>query len=101
MVGDDNPYVLVFEFGNDVLNVLHRNRVDSGERLIKQDELRIDSKGPCNLTTTSLTSGELVTITLAHFVQVKLVKQVLKALLALCLCEVRGHLHHGHDVVLH
>ena len=56
VVSDDDTDILVFEFGDDELNVLHSNRVYSGERFVKQDELRVNGKGTGNLAAASLTS---------------------------------------------
>ena len=56
VVGDDYAYVLVLQLGDDVLDVLDGNRVDSGERLVKQDELGVYRKGAGNLAAASLAS---------------------------------------------
>lgn len=42
---------------NDMLNILDRNRVDTGKRLIQQDEGRVGGKCPGHLRTAALTSG--------------------------------------------
>ena len=94
MVGDDYSYVLVFQLRDDVLDVFHSNRVHSRERLVQQDEFWVYGKSPGNLAAASFTSGELVAVTFADFVQVEFVQQAFKPLLALFLGKLFGHFHH-------
>ena len=101
VVGDDDTDILVFQFCDDVLDVLHGDRVDTGKRLIEKDELGVDGKCTCNLATAALTTGKLDALALAHLMEVELIEKVLQTLQSLFLCELLGHLHHGHDVVLH
>ena len=42
VVGDENADVAVFQLPDDVLDVFHGNRVDSGKGLVEHDELRFD-----------------------------------------------------------
>ena len=56
VVGDYDTDVLILELGDDVLDIFHRNRVDSGKRLVKKDELRVNGKSAGDLATTTLTS---------------------------------------------
>ena len=100
MVRDDDPDILVLELGNDILDILHGNRVHTRERLVQKNELRVDGKSPRYLATPSLTSGELDSETLPDLGQIELVNQRLETLLTLLPGHV-GKLHHGHDIVLH
>ena len=100
MVGDDDTDVLVLQFRDDELDVLHGYRIHTGERFIQQDELRVDGKGAGDLAASSLTSGQLDSKALAHLREIELIDQILKSLLPLRLGHIR-HLHHGHYVVLH
>ena len=59
MVGDDDSDILVLKLCYDVLDILHSDRIDSGERLVKKNELRVDGKSPGDLATAALTSGKL------------------------------------------
>ena len=88
VVGDDDSDILVFELCDDVLDVFNRNWIDTGKRLIKQDELRIDGQGAGNLAAAALTTGKLDSLALAHLVEVELVEQIFKSLLALLLGEL-------------
>ena len=54
VVGDDDADILVLELGDNVLDVLDRDRVNSRERLIQKDEFRIDGKGPGYFAASSL-----------------------------------------------
>ena len=41
MIGDEHPDPSVAKMENDLLDIGDRNRIDSGERLVKEDELRL------------------------------------------------------------
>ena len=56
MVSDNDADIAVFELGDDVLDILDCNRVDSCERLIQKNEFRIDGKGAGNLAASPLSS---------------------------------------------
>ena len=75
VVGDDHTDILVFQFGDDELYVFDGDRVDSGERLVKQDELGVDGECPCNLAAASLASRELDSEALAYLREIELVDQ--------------------------
>ena len=98
MVGDDDSDVLVLQLGDDVLDVLHGDRIDSRERLVQEDELRVDREGAGYFAAAPFTSGELDSETLADLREVEFVYQVLKSLLPFPLGHL-GHLHHRHNVV--
>ena len=100
MVGDDDSDILVLEFGDDVLDILYSDRVDTCKRFIEKDELRVDGQGAGYFATAALTTGKLDTLALADLVEVELIKKVFQTLLPLLLSELLGHLHDGHDVVL-
>ena len=99
MVGDDDADILVFERGDDRLDVLHGDRVHASERLVEQDEGRVDRHGACDLGTAPLAARELDAQALAHLLQAELLDEGLDALL-LVLLRVGGHFEHGADVVL-
>ncbi len=67
MVGDDHADVLVFEFGDDVLDIFNSDGVDTGERLVKENEFRVNCESASDFTTSSLSSGELDSEALAYF----------------------------------
>ena len=73
MVGDDDTDILVFEFGYNMLDILHGYRVHSGERFVQQDELRIYGQSPGNLAAAAFAPGKLYPETFADLVQVELV----------------------------
>ena len=71
-----------------VLDILDGDRIDSCKRLVKEYELRVYGKRTGNLAAAALSSGKLDTLALAHLMEVELVEQVFKALLALLLGEL-------------
>ena len=56
MIGDDHTDILVLEFRYDVLDILDSDRVDSGKRFVKKNELRVDGKRAGYLATATLSS---------------------------------------------
>ena len=74
VVCDDNSDILVFELGDDILDILDSNRVHTGKRLIEQDEFRVYGKCACNLATAALSSGKLDSLALADLMKIELVK---------------------------
>ena len=54
VVSNDDADILVLELRNNILDILHRNRIDTGKRLIQKDELRVNGKGTGNLATAAL-----------------------------------------------
>ncbi len=100
MVGDDDSDIAIFQFGDNVLDVLDGDRVDSGEWLIEEDEFRVDGEGAGDFAAAALTSGKLDAEALADLVEVEFINQGLEALLPFFL-GVIGHLHYGHQIVLH
>ena len=61
MVGDEDTDILVAKLSYDALNILHSDRVDTSERLVKHDELRVNGQTASDLSTTTLTTREAVT----------------------------------------
>ncbi len=41
VIGDDYSYILVLQLGNYFLDIFHSNGIDSCERFVEQDELRL------------------------------------------------------------
>ena len=100
MVCDDNADIAVLELRDDVLDVLHGDGVHAGEGFVQEDELRVHGEGAGNLAAAPLAAGELDALGLADLGEVELVDELLQAGFPLGLGHL-GHLHDGHDVVLH
>ena len=83
-----------------MLDVFHGDRVDAGEGLVEQDELRIDGQRPGDLAAAALTAGKLYALALTHFLQTEFLDQGLEPLEAVFLVKP-GHLHNREDVVFH
>src|SRR3990167_8760470 len=56
VVGDEHSDHLGFQMFNDLLNFEYRDRIDSGERLIQQDELRRNYQRTRNFDSPSFAS---------------------------------------------
>ncbi len=57
MVGNKNTDIFVFQLPDNLLDILHRNRVYTGKRFIQHDKFRIDSQTTGNLRTATFTTG--------------------------------------------
>ena len=104
MVRNDNADVAVFQFGDDVLDILHGNRVHPGERFVQENEFRVHGQRAGNLTAPAFTAGELDAEGFTDLGEIELRNQAFQPLLALGtghLAGRQGHFHHGEDVVLH
>ena len=60
MVGDEDADILVAKLSYDALNILHSDRVNTSERLVKHNELRVNGQTASDLSTTALTTRETV-----------------------------------------
>ena len=100
VVGDEDADVLVLQFPDDLLDVLHGDGVDAGKGFVQHDELGVDGQAAGNLRAAPLAAGQLVALVLAHLLDAELGEQALQLLLAV-VQGLAGHLEHGHDVVLH
>lgn len=100
VVGDEDADVLGPEFGDDALDVFHRNGVNTRKRLIKQDETGVSGQGAGDLRSAALAAGERISVAAAYFFQAEFFDQPFQLLVALCFVEVR-HLQHGVDVVFY
>ena len=56
VIGNQDANVLLFQFGDNSLYILHGNGVHTGKRFVQKDELRVGSQTTGNFRTSSLTS---------------------------------------------
>src|SRR5690242_14014555 len=49
VIGNQYPDAARFEIEDDLLQLQHRNRIDAAERLVKQNEVRLNAESPRNL----------------------------------------------------
>src|SRR5690606_14604491 len=101
MVGDEHADALVLEVLDDLLDIVHRDRVDPGEGLVQQNELRIGSQGPSNLRAAALTAGQAHASTVAQMMDMKLAQQRIELALAPLAVQVLAGFQYRHDVVGH
>ena len=67
MVGNQNSDILFLQLIDHALNILHRNRVDTGKRLVEHDELGIDGKTTGYLRTSAFATRQTVAEIMTHF----------------------------------
>ncbi len=58
VVGKQHADPLLGEINSDALDLIDRNRIDTGERFIEKEELGLDSQGAGNLCPTALPAGQ-------------------------------------------
>jgi len=62
VVGDDDADVAVLELGDDVLDVLHGDGIDTREGFVQEDELRVHGEGAGDFAAAALAAGEAFVI---------------------------------------
>ena len=78
MVSNQDAYILLFEFIDNALDILNGNRVNSGKRLVKHDELRVDGQTAGNFRASAFPAAESVAIILSHFLKIEFRNQSFK-----------------------
>ena len=99
MVSDENADIAELQLPDDMLDVLHSDRVDTGKRLVEHDELWVDGQTARYLRTAALTTRQAVALVLADFLQAKLLDEALHLVDTLLAVKFR-HFQDRHDIVL-
>ena len=100
VVGDKNTDVAVLEMGDDVLNVLHGDGVDTGKRLVEEEELGVVGQCASYLGAAAFATGKLDAFAAANLLKTKFGDEGLELFFPLGCCEVFAELEDGHDIVL-
>jgi hypothetical protein len=75
VVRDDHADAAVPQVGDDLLDVVHRDRVHAGERLVQQHELRLRHQRARDLQPPPLAARQRVRLRLPQVLQAQLVEQ--------------------------
>ena len=89
VISDQDTYPAVLEKANDFLDFEHRNRIDTGKRLIKQDKTGIGSQCPGNFYPPTLTTGKGCCIDVTNVTDVQFAKQALEAVVQFGLGQIK------------
>ena len=100
VVGDKDTDILLLQLIHNALNIFHRDRVDTGKRLVEHNESRIDGEAARNFATAAFTTRKTVTQVFSHLLQVELVEQLFK-FVALVFGRGVGHFEHESQIVFH
>ena len=100
VVGYEHADVPLLQLPNDILDVLHGDRIHAGEWFVEHDELRVDSQASGNLCPASLATAQLVAEILANLFEMELGDKAFEFLPLFLACLLR-HLKHAADVVFH
>ena len=72
VVCDEDSYVAVLEFPDNLLDVLYGNGVYTCERLVQHNEFGFNGKTACYLSAATLSTRQAVSQVLAHLLQTEL-----------------------------
>ena len=100
VVGDKDTDILLLQLIHNALNIFHRDRVDTGKRLVEHNESRIDGEATRNFATATLTTRQAVTQVFPHLLQVEFIEQILQ-FLSLIFRGGVGHFEHESQIVFH
>jgi len=75
VVGDQHADAAVLEAGDDLLNVVHRDRIDARERLVEHHELRLRDERARDLEAPALTAGKRERLVRPQVLDVQLVEE--------------------------
>src|SRR4051812_46866878 len=73
VIGDQHADAARLQVENDLLQIEHRDGIDTAEGLVEQDEVRLDAEAAGDLHPAALTTGNRMSAILADVVQPKLV----------------------------
>jgi hypothetical protein len=79
VIGDEHADAALFEKSDDFLNLQHRNRIDTCERFVEQDEARVRRERSRNFNTAALATGEADRSVVAKVAYMKLAQQIVEA----------------------
>ena len=100
MIRNQNSEIPVTQLHDDLLNIVHRNRVNAAERFIKHDETRIGHKCTRDLKSPAFTAGKRHRFLFAEPGKIKFFKQFLQTLFALRPGN-RQRFQDRHDIFFH
>src|SRR5207244_4474433 len=100
MVSDEHADAAGGELADDALDIEHRERIDTRERLIEQHESGLGGQRPGDLDPPPLPARERHAERAAHVTDAQLLQQLLETLLARGALEVRARLEDRHHVRL-
>src|SRR5690625_925701 len=98
VVGDEDADAALAQMADDLLDIMHGNRVDAGEGFIEQNEGGVRRQGTGDFHAAPLAPGQAHAEVFANMREVKLLQQLLGFLLAL-LPRQFARLENGQQVV--
>src|SRR5690606_12440643 len=101
VVGDQYADAFGLEVVDDLLDVTDRDRVDTGERFVQQDELGRGRQRAGNLDAAAFATGQAHAEVVANVADVELLQQAFQFFAPAVAVEVLAGLEDGHDVVGH
>ena len=71
VVGNDDADILFFEFGDDMLDVFHSDRVHAGEGFVEEDELGVGGQTAGDFHTAALATRQVVAFVFTNLLNVE------------------------------
>src|SRR5690606_32350337 len=100
-VGDQHADAAVAQVADDALDIVHGDRVDTGKRLVQQDEVRVGGQAAGDLGAAALAAGEAHAEAVADVGDVEFLQQFFHALFTGAPVQVLAGFQDRHDVVGH
>ncbi len=101
VVGDQHANALGFEVVDDLFDVAHRDRIDTGKGFVEQDELGCRGQCAGNFYPTALTARQAHAQVVANMVDMEFLQQAFQLLATTGLVELLAGFEDCHDVVGH
>ncbi|MPM89056.1 hypothetical protein SDC9_136164 [bioreactor metagenome] len=100
MVGYQNSKPFLLKLFDNLLHVVHRDRVHPGKRFVQQNEHRVGHQRPGDLKPAALASGKRHGLLLCQMGKLQFGQQLFQPLLAFAPAD-RQRFQDGHYIVLH
>src|SRR5262245_54222591 len=101
MIGDEDADIARRQVTDDALDIEHGDRIDAGEWLIEQHELRLCGKCPCNFHTATFAARQALPEAVPDVADVQLIEKTFEQLGAPLRGELVAYFEDRADVVLH
>ncbi len=100
MIGDQDTQATLHQPVDVLLNILDRDRIDTGKRLIEQHELGFVDEGPGNLNAAPFAARQRISFVLSKMGDIQFPKQIFESRLSFLSREV-PELQNGHNILFH
>src|SRR5690554_887159 len=101
VIGNKHADTATFQVANNLLDIAHRDGIDSGKRLVEQDKLGVGRQRTGNFYTPPLASRQGHPEAVLDVGNMKLLQQGFQSLQSLLAVEVAPGFENGEDIIAH